>query len=97
MLARFRGEEPPRVDSAGNRDGLAPIALLEVRFPRGEHENGLVGGEDAEGVGVGTQEDVSAIAIVVALEERGDLVDVASLHVIVEHKNTHRRPWRRRP
>ena len=97
MLARFRGEEPPRVDSAGNRDGLAPIALLEVRFPRGEHENGLVGGEDAEGVGVGAQEDVSAIAIVVALEERGDLVDVASLHVIVEHKNTHRRPWRRRP
>ena len=68
-----------------------------MRFPRERDENGLVGGEDAEGVGVGTQEDVSAIAIVVALEERGDLVDVASLHVMAEHKNTHRRPWRRRP
>lgn len=61
------------------------------------HENGLVGGEDAERVGVGVQEDVSAVAIVVALEERGDLVDVVSLHVIAEHKNTHRLPWPRRP
>ena len=58
------------------------------------NEDGFVGGEDAEGVGVGAEEDVSAVAIVVSLEEGGDLVDVAALRVSGDpkpHIGDHRR------
>lgn len=58
------------------------------------NEDGFVGGEDAEGVSVGAEEDVSAVAIVVSLEEGGDLVDVAALRVSGDpkpHIGDHRR------